>query len=200
MNRKHSIFLKAVISACLIILLGGCSTTMKLHYAKPTAATLDRGEIYVIVHDLRLPDRGGNDPTRVGTIRNSFGMPFPLQASPDREPSLVIKELVTDCLQASRYKVSAQPTEGTPQLHVELKAFWGDGYQHSRIGTTIPMELKKSKNAEPSWQHTFTINIGVTWTVGYGPFNRGINSMLEKLKDKIVTEFDSPDFLKSMKS
>ena len=87
-----------------IILLNGCSTTMKLNYTKPlidTANNIDKGKISVVVNDQRPPEEGKNDPTRVGTIRNTFGMPFPLKADAERQPPKVIKELVSDCLRAS---------------------------------------------------------------------------------------------------
>ena len=120
-------------------------------------------------------------------------------SSTNREPSKVIKELVSDCLKTAGYKISGQPGS-TPQLHVVLKTFWSDGYQHSRIGTNIPVELKKDENSKPVWKHIFDFNIGVTWKAGYGPFDRGINSMLEEVKNEMVTEFKSPKFYKSLKS
>jgi hypothetical protein len=199
MNKKHTFFLKLALSACVGILAVGCSNTMRLQYVKPPLKEMNKGKVYVVVDDQRLPDRGGDDPTRVGTIRNTFGMPFPLKASANREPSKVIQELISDCLKAAGYEISEQPDK-VPQLHVALQAFWSDGYQHSRIGTTIPVELKKDRNSKPVWQHIFESNIGVTWKAGYGPFDRGINSMLEEVKNKMIAEFEDPSFYKSLKS
>ena len=199
MNKNYASFVKLVLSACIIILVGGCASSMKLHYVKPPFNEMTKGEIYVVVDDQRPPDKGGNDPTRVGTIRNTFGMPFPLRSRVDREPSKVIKELVSDCLKTAGYKISGQP-DSAPQLHVVLETFWSDGYQHSRIGTKIPVELKKDAHTKPVWKHIFESNIGVTWKVGYGPFNKGINSMLEDVKSKMITEFKDPKFNKSLKS
>jgi hypothetical protein len=199
MNKKCVFFLKLVLSACVIIFVGGCSTSMKLHYVKPPFKEMNKGEIYVVVDDQRPPEKGGNDPTRVGTIRNTFGMPFPLKSSVDREPSKVIKELVSDCLKTAGYKILGQP-DSAPQLHVVLQTFWSDGYQHSRMFTKIPVELKKDEHSQPVWKHIFESNIGVTWTVGYGPFDKGINSMLEEVKNKMITEFKDPKFNKSLKS
>jgi len=197
MNKNYALFLKLVLTACVIIFVSGCSTTMKLHYVKPPFKKMNKGEIYVVVDDQRSPEKGGNDPTRVGTIRNTFGMPFPLNSSVNREPSKVIKELVSDCLKAAGYKISGQP-DSAPQLHVVLQKFWSDGYQHSRIWTKIPVELKKDGHSQPVWKHIFESNIGVTWKVGYGTFDKGINSMLEEVKNKMITEFKTPKFNKSL--
>lgn len=199
MNIIRAFFLKFVLSVCVIILVGGCSTSMKLHYVKPPFKEMNKGEIYIVVDDQRPPKKGGNEPTRVGTIRNTFGMPFALKSSVDREPLKVIKELVSDCLKAAGYKISEHP-DSAPQLHVVLQEFWSDGYQHSRIWTKIPVELKKDEHSQPVWKHIFESNIGATWTVGYGPFNKGINSMLEEVKNKMITEFNSPKFNMSLKS
>ena len=154
MNKNHVFFIKLVLSCCVIILVSGCSTSMKLHYVKPLFNEINKGEIYVVVDDQRPPEKGGNDPTRVGTIRNTFGMPFPLKSRVDREPSKVIKELISDCLKTAGYKISVQP-DGAPQLHVMLQKFWSDGYQHSRIWTKIPVELKKDEHSQPVWKHIF---------------------------------------------
>jgi len=199
MNKNYALFSKLVLLACVIIFVSGCSTTMRLRYVKPPFKEMNKGVIYVVVDDQRSPVRGGNDPTRVGTIRNSFGMPFPLKSSVNREPSKVIKELVSDCLKAAGYKISGQ-TGSAPQLHVMLQKFWSDGYQHSRIWTKIPVELKKDEHSQPVWKHIFESNIGVTWRVGYGTFDKGINSMLEEVKDKMITEFKNPKFNKKLKS
>lgn len=199
MNKNYAFFLKLVLSAFVIILLGGCSATMKLHYVKPPIIEMNKGEIYVVIDDQRPPEKGGNDPTRVGTVRNTFGMPFPLKSRADREPSMVIKELVSDCLMTAGYIISGHP-DSAPQLHVVLQTFWSDGYQHSRIGTKIPVELKKDEHSQPVWKHIFESNIGVTWKAGYGPFNKGINKMLEDVKSKMITEFKDPKFNKSLKS
>ncbi len=199
MNKHYIFFLKLVLSSCMIILVSGCSTTMKLHYVKPPFKEMNKGEIYVVIDDQRPPEKGGNDPTRVGTIRNTVGMPFSLKSSADREPSSVIKELVSDCLKTAGYKISEQPYSKA-QLHVVLKMFWSDGYQHSKMWTKISAELKKDEHSQPVWEHLFESNIGVTWKTGYGPFDKGINSMLEEVKNKMITEFNAPRFNKSLKS
>ena len=199
MNKNYAFFLKLVLSSCVIIFVVGCSTSMNLRYIKPPFKEMNKGEIFVVIDDQRLPEYGGNDPTRVGTIRNTFGMPFPLNSSVNREPSMVIKELVSDCLKTAGYKISGQP-DSAPQLHVVLQEFWSDGYQLSRIWTKIPVELRKDEHSQPVWKHIFESNIGVTWTVGYEPFDEGINKMLEEVKDNMITEFKDPKFNKSLKS
>jgi hypothetical protein len=170
-----------------------------MHYEKPSFNEMNKGEIYVVVNDQRPPDEGGNEPARVGTIRNGFGMPFALNSEVGREPSKVIKELVSDCLKAAGYKVSDQPSN-FPQLHVVIETFWSDGYVHSNIWTNLPSELKKDQNSPPVWQHNFESSSGATWTAGYGPFEKGINNMLEDVKVKMLNEFKSPEFYNSLKS
>lgn len=196
---RRTIFLNLIISTFVIIFISGCSTTMSLHYEKPTFKEMNRGKIFVVVNDQRPTEEGGNDPKRVGTIRNGVGMPFPLNSSADRNPSRVIKELVSDCLKATGYNVSEQPSN-VPQMHVVIKSFWSDGYHHQRIWTILPAELKKDNHSPPVWEHTFESSNGVTWTAGYGPFDEGINEMLEDLKSKMLAEFNDPKFYKSLKS
>jgi len=197
--KQHAFFLKLILPLCLIFHLTSCSSTMSLRYEKPIMMEKNKGDIYVAIEDQRVPEKGGDEPLVVGAIRNSVGMPFPLNASPDREPSKVIKEMVSDCLNAAGYTVADNP-DGVPHLSVVLEEFWSDGYQHSRIWTKIPAELKKDENSKPVWVYLFESNIGVTWKTGYGPFDQGINSMLDDVKYKMLTEFKDPGFHKSLNS
>lgn len=199
MSKTTFSIINIILVICIISLLSNCSSSMQLKYKKPPVNNINKGEIYVVIDDQRPPDKGGDDPTRVGTIRNTFGMPFALRASNDREPTKVIKELVSDCLNSAGYKISEKP-DGVPKMQVMLQSFWSDGYQHSRMWTKIPVTLISNKSTQPEWQHTFEYNIGATWSAGYGPFNKAINKMLEKLKNEMITEFNSPKFSESIKS
>jgi hypothetical protein len=177
-------------------LFSGCATTMSLQYAKPDAAAQSRGSLTVVVEDQRSAEETGGDPTRVGTIRNTFGMPFPLRCNPDRKPPLVINELVSDCLGAAGYQVVGKKA-GVPQLHVALKSFWSDGYQHSRMWLVMSTALMKDKKSQPLWQSDFESNVGVTWTVGYGKFDQGFTDLLEDTKKQLISKFNSRKFRKS---
>lgn len=198
MNSHYISFSKLGLLTC-IIFIGGCSTSMNLRYVKPSFEEMNKGKICVVVNDQRPPEEGSNDPTRVGTIRNTFGMPFPLRSSVGREPPKVIKELVSDCLKAAGYEVVEQ-SNNVPQLYVVLQSFWSDGYQHNRMWMTMFTELKNDINSPPVWRYEFESNVGVTWTAGYGPFDKGFNRMLEDAKQKLIDQFKGSKFHNSFKS
>jgi hypothetical protein len=173
---------------------------MKLRYERPPLVEMNKGRVFVVVHDKRSPDRGGNDPTRVGTIRNNLGMPFPLNSSADREPTKVIKALVSDCLKAAGYKVMETPDDA-PRVDATLQSFWSDGYQHSRMWTEIPTELRRDKDSSAVWSYTFESNMGITWMApGYGPFDEGFSQMLEDVKRQMIFQFKEPEFNNRMNS
>jgi hypothetical protein len=193
MNKSFKLINRLLLLSMLVIFSGGCTTTMSLQYAKPPAEMMNRGSIVVVVNDQRPPEEGGNEPMRVGTIRNTFGMPFALNAKSDRMPKKVIQELVSDCLVAAGYEISNNQSN-VPILEVGLQSFWGDGYQYNKIWSKIHMALKKNGNSVPRWEQTVESTTGVVWTVGYGPFDDGINTMLEDLKKQILTTFKDPKF------
>ena len=117
----------------------GCSSTMKLRYEPPPSAAGSSSELAVVLVDGRSPDRGGADPLRVGTIRNAFGMPFPLKASESREPSKVVETLLAECLAASGYRVvEARP--GVARLRATLLTFW----------TAAPTSITEPRTLEPA--------------------------------------------------
>lgn len=177
----------------IISTLLACSNAMQLAYTKPLKVPYGQGELSVIVDDQRVPDRGGNDPLTVGIARNAFGMPFAIKASPKREPTKVVKELISECLMASGFKVVDESNDA-PQLHAVLKVFWSDGYQHSRMGMLMPMELK-NKESSPLWKYDLDVNTGFTWkSAGFSQFNAGFNNMLDEAKDRLLQQFQSSQF------
>ncbi len=179
---------------CIISTLFACSSAMQLAYTKPAATTMNKGKLSVTISDQRVPDRGGNDPLVVGIVRNAFGMPFPVKAAPNREPAKVAKELMSECLMATGYKV-VDHSNKTPQLHAVLRVFWSDGYQHSRMGILMPLELKKNEKSPPVWKYGLDVNTGFTVrSAGFRQFNQGYNKMLERTKDKLLELFNSKEF------
>ena len=195
MRKNDALWLAALVATC-VTLAAGCSSTMKLRYDKPPSSETNKGEISVVVSDQRPPNRGGDQPLRVGTVRNTFGMPFPLKASADREPSKVAGELVSDCLEAAGYRV-VPGSGGVPQLHVVVQTFWTDGYQHSRLGLTMPMKLGGDEGSALAWSYVLDADIGLTWTAGYRQFDRGFSKLLEVAKHKLIAEFNDPRFRSS---
>lgn len=188
-----------MIGLCMMLTLLACSNAMQLAYTKPPAADFSRGDIAVVLDDRRVPERGGDDPLKVGIARNGFGMPFDIKASPKREPSMVTRELIAECLAASGYKV-VDASSPAPQLHAVLKVFWSDGYQHSRMGLQMPLELKQRPASAPVWTHDLNINTGFTWkSAGFSQFNAGFNKMLEETKKDLLEQLQSSGFENSYK-
>jgi uncharacterized lipoprotein YajG len=147
MKRRKFIF-NALFLLISILLLIGCSTTMKLNYTKPPINQLDNGIIRVVVNDQRPPEEGKIDYTRVGIIRNTFGVPFALRADKNREPPKVIEGLVSDFFNASGYDVG-ESSQNAGHLNIELRSFWSDGYQYNKMYIAMLMKLRKDPNAPP---------------------------------------------------
>jgi uncharacterized lipoprotein YajG len=194
--KKQKWIFTALVMWAGIVLLNGCSTTMKLNYTKPPIDTMnriDKGAISVIVNDRRPPEEGKNDLTRVGTIRNTFGVPFPLRADADRQPPQVIKELVSDCLKASGYEV-VESSNNVAHLFVDLLSFWSDGYQYNKMYMSMTTELKNDPDASPLWSYELKSDAAVPWTIGYGQMDKGFTKLLEDAKKKLLAQFKSSEF------
>jgi hypothetical protein len=201
MEKRKWIF-SALVLWLSIIFLNGCSTTMKLNYTKPPIDAMNKikkGAISVIVNDRRPPEEGKNDQTRVGTIRNTFGVPFPLRADADRQPPKVIKELVSDCLKASGYEV-VESSNDVVHLFVDLRSFWSDGYQYNKMYMAMITELKNNPNASPVWSYELKSDAAVPWTIGYGQMDKGFTKLLEDAKKKLMDQFESSEFHNRLKA
>jgi len=197
MNTKKMVIVLSILLVSLLFCVG-CSK-MSLRYTKPPVESMNKGKISVVVNDNRPSDKTGGNLKRIGTIRNTFGMPFPLEAGDGREPPKVIKELFSDCLEAAGYEV-LEPSETVPKLFVNLNSFWSDGYQYSRMWITTVAELKRDVHSDVFWKKEIESSTGVTWKVGYGPFNKAFNKLLEDMKIKLITIFEGPEFFSSVKS
>ena len=184
------------ISAALIFvwIASGCGGGMRLSYQSPPPGAADKGVISVVMDDRRPAKRGGDDPLVVGTLRNAFGMPFPVKTAPNRDPSKVVAQLISECLQAAGYRVVDESTPA-PQLSATLEQFWSDGYQHNRLWVHMPLELKGRGGSASVWSKALKVNEG--WTAksaGFSQMNSGYNKLLETTKNELLREFNSAQF------
>ncbi len=198
MNKKLTILGAVAILACVVV-LNGCSRTMKLVYSKPSFGEMDRGKIHVVLKDERAPKRGGNEPTRVGTLRGGFGNPFAVWSRVDREPVKVVRELISDSLMAAGYKVVDQP-EGVPKIYATLQEFWCDGYAGYKMTLKVPMDLKQGENSAPVWNYSLNSKGRVFVQWGPGDLNKGYKRMLEDAVQQLTAQFQSPGFHNSYRS
>lgn len=178
----------------IVMFLCSCSNALQLTYTKPPMTTVTIGQLYVEVEDSRPPEKGGDDPYTIGIIRSAVGIPYDIKAAPDREPSMVVKELISECLTSAGYRV-VNDSSAAPHLNASLKKFWSDGYVHNRIALEMPMVLKKSENAISTWTYVLDVNEGFTpMGAGFSQFNAGYNKMLDVAKDKLIEQFNSSEF------
>ncbi|MCB2166822.1 MAG: hypothetical protein KQI78_04105 [Deltaproteobacteria bacterium] len=183
-----------MICITMFMSLFSCSNALQLTYQKPPMATATIGQLYVEVDDARPPEKGGNDPYTVGVIRSAVGIPYDVKAAPDREPSIVVKELISECLMSAGYRI-VNDSSAAPHLQASLKKFWSDGYVHNRIALEMPIVLQKSENAASAWTYVLDVNEGFTpMGFGFSQFNAGYNRMLDVAKDKLIEQFTSPEF------
>jgi hypothetical protein len=105
-----------------------------------------------------------------------------------------MRELLSDCLEASGYKV-VDASQQAPQLHAVLKVFCSDGYQHSRMGLLMPIEFQERAGSSSLWSYAVNINTGKTWGMGgFSQFNGAFNKMLDEAKDDLLEQFAKPEF------
>ncbi len=198
MNRRFVAIATLTILAG-VVLLSGCSRRMNLIYPKPPFGEMNRGEIGMVVKDERPAKEGGNNPDLIGQVRSGVGIPSGVYAKQDKDPSKVVKELISDCLKAAGYKVVDRPGR-VPTIYAVLQEFWGDGYMHYKMSLTIPVELKKGENSRSVWSETVKSKGGVTLMWGPSELNKGYRSMLEDATRQFTLKFQSPEFQSSYRS
>jgi hypothetical protein len=198
--RSIANFVGVLAALPLVWISSGCGGSMGLVYQSPPPGAADKGVISVVLDDRRPAKRGGDNPYVVGTLRNTFGMPFPVKAASNREPSQVVAKLISECLQAAGYRV-VDPSADAPQLSATLEQFWSDGYQHNRLWVTMPLDLRGAGGSTPVWSKELEVNEGWTAkTAGFRQMNSGYNKLLETTKQELLREFNSPYFREKYQS
>jgi hypothetical protein len=185
--------LVASVALILVMTFLSCSNALQLTYQKPPTAGAMKGPLYLKVDDARPADKGGDKPLTVGIVRSGFGIPYDIMAASHREPAIVAKEMISECLMSAGYQVVSDPS--VPHMSAQLTSFWSDGYVHNRIVMKMPLDLKKSADTAPAWTYDLDVNTGFTpMGAGFSQFNRGYNQMLNEAKDKLLEQFKSTEF------
>ena len=193
-------FMRIVLMFFVLLFVMACSNALRLSYQTPDPASSKIGNIILVLDDQRDPNRGGNEPLVIGNARNGFGMPFKIKAAPQREPSRVLRELISSCLAAAGYDV-VDESNTAPMIHVKLKSFWSDGYQHHRMWLKMETELVKKIGSSPAWMSFTDVNEGFTVrTAGFEQMNAGFDKMLETTKKKLLTDFNLKEFYEAYMS
>ncbi len=184
---------RAGLGLALAWLWVGCAG-IQLSYERPAAAEDRYGPVEVVLEDARVAGKGGGEPYVVGQLRNAFGMPFDVEAAPDREPSKVVRELISECLRASGFRV-VDASSGAPQLFARLDQFWSDGYQHNRLWLDLHLELRPATGGRPVWSDVMNVNEGWTAkTAGFSQMNSGYRKLLESARDDLLLRFQDREF------
>jgi hypothetical protein len=164
-----------------------CAIVLK--YKKPPKHLKTHSRISIIVKDERNNiERGGKDHNLVGRVWNGLGMPMDQKTKIGREPEIVIKELVSDCLESFGYEI-VDTTNQIPKLYVNLNDFW---FIFRRARIEAHFELKYNGNT--LWQDSIIsdnkrLNLETTQYIG-----DELSNTLEHFKIMLIENINKSHF------
>jgi hypothetical protein len=176
--------------AAVLWTASGCS--MKLPYHVPDPASSTRGAVQLSVEDSREADHGGDDSHNVGIVRNGYGMPIDVDADDDRDPIVVVGQLVTDSLRAAGVEVTSDAA--APLLVVYLDEMWCDGMMHYRVNVRLRLGLAPGPGSEYVWRLTVEHNEGTTLMWSMSELDEAYEKALDAVVEDLVAAFDSGAF------
>ncbi|MFH1434387.1 MAG: hypothetical protein ABIJ56_01600 [Pseudomonadota bacterium] len=199
MKKKITISLIAVLALCLLV-FAGCAPRYNLLYTSPPAGAMNQGDIAVEVVNQRPGDKGGANPFMLGQVRNAFGVPIrKLIAREDREPTVLVKTMVSECMAAAGYR-PVEPTAGIPKVTVALTSFWCDGYTNYTMTMNANMTLANADGSGATWAETLVAVGNRTIIMHEKELENGFQMMLNNAVTQLIQKFQSPQFKNAIAS
>ena len=125
-----------------LLFVAGCAINASVQFKTLATALPTTAVVAVDVVDARNADLLGGDKRRVGSIRNGYGMPFPvMESGPDRVTQLV-KEATTDALQQAGVATKANAPR---KLVAAVKEFWIDGFAGYKAVCEVEYTLRDAE-------------------------------------------------------
>ncbi len=163
--------------------LNGCSIT--LGYTRPEIKMAGGKPIVLRVMDTRPANEGGEAPDLVGNARNSYGMPYPIEAK-GTPPLEIITDLVSDSLRSAGYD-PVEEGKDLPILNVSITNMWFDGYLYYSVILDMNLELKDSSSSKIIWNTSVGSSRGTGFIWSQADiarlFSRVMNDTLKKMID-----------------
>ncbi len=180
----------------LLTALTGCSGMYTTAIATPgsvPAPPAGAPAVTLVVSDRRPPKEGGDDPSRVGSIRalagNSAGM---REQSPD-----AVRRLVEAATKSGLAKAGVGTADAGPTLEVAISKFWMDGY--SSYTAELWGTLRARRDGQDVWSRDLKVN-----ATGEQPgspsemFNRVWGWALDKWRDEVARAMAEPGALAAL--
>jgi hypothetical protein len=167
-----------------------CSCASGIKYQKPNNSSETIGPIALIVNDNRDIDKGGRNHLVIGTSWNILGGVFEERVMPGREPANIIKDLISDCLESSGYRIG-DTIKQIPRLYINLNMFW---YVLGRA--RIKMHLTLKFNDNQLWEDSLYCNRRLN-EPSSGLCHKEFNKSLEWSKQMLIEMFNNDYFRNS---
>ena len=174
-----------------LIAVAGCSAKVSYRSLTPVNAATSANVALEVV-DARDASLVGADKSRVGNVRNGWGMPFGVhEDSPDRIPQLVT-EATADALRQAGVGIDKSASR---VLVAQVKDFWVDGYVGYKSMVDVEYSLR-DRDGKQLW--TFLAQ-GASGGMPWGGTSFAEEYLTKALADcsvRAAQQFQQPAFQK----
>lgn len=185
-----------LLGALGLVLLAGCGTTSIKYKPSTMSAPAAAGSVSLKVVDQRPADAGGQDKTRVGSVRGSYGIPQGINDSSADVAPQSVTEATTDALKQAGVSVQS----GKPMILVAtVTQYWMDGLMGYKASIAVQYALQDS-TGKTLWSSE--VKAGAGGTNLFRSPNSFTQDMFENaltdLANKAAEQFNSAAFKKAV--
>ena len=151
MFRSSSVLALGALAVLAFAPVRAADAAPKMPHKLRYKAELDHADysrtVRLAVVDAREATRGGDEPEKLGVVRNTFGVPWELVNKGDPVDEYV-RGWLSDLL--AQHGIAVLATEDQPELRVLVEQFWfAGGGTYVRLDVALRMELVPAGKTKP---------------------------------------------------
>lgn len=188
------------LSGLLAFLLTGCASayTVQLGY-RPTMATSAEKDAPLHIGDVtnkRDLTMGGDNDTRVGTIRGGYGNPWELHTKDAALITKVFQDLIGDAASELGYQMA--PDGAAPSLSLVINQFWCDGMYGYKISIDADLQLVDPSGLKILASHKIQYDDGFVLVSSMNEVKAAYDKFLNRFLDEVESALKSDEFAKHL--
>ncbi len=170
--------LAPIAAVTLALAAPAAALEIDLEYDAPPSTADGGPAVAVTFENARPADAGGDEISRICTVRSLVGIPWELHTDSEHVDT-VIPRYVADALRAAGYDARVGADGSLPTVHVVLTEMWCAGHVHYETYAKMTLQLIPAGAAQPSWEDRFEVQEGVTLEWGFKEMAEGFEKVFQ---------------------
>ena len=156
------------VAVAVALALCGAAAALEidLEYEAPESAAAGGPAVAVTFDNARPADEGGDEISRICTVRSLAGIPWELHTD-EEHVDTVVPRYIADGLRAAGYDARVGADAALPTVHVVLHEFWCAGHVHYETYMKATLQVLPPGGGAAVWEESLIAQEGVTLNWGF---------------------------------